>query len=173
MHFILEHTNVLVVPVLALMFGIFPRLDKYALRDCIVGFTIYFVSVWALGTMFNAIALKTGNGFWSANYMFMFDAVAGEKLLPFTKALFDINFKIGYGTFYPVLQILIYLIFSLVCVGLYYAIRLIYLVKDKIVAKRAAKVATASTAQGCEQIDIEEVSAETAESEKNEKGDNR
>ena len=173
MHFILEHTNVLVVPVLALMFGIFPRLDKYALRDCIVGFTIYFVSVWALGTMFNAIALKTGNGFWSANYMFMFDAAAGEKLLPFTKALFDINFKIGYGTFYPVLQILIYLIFSLVCVGLYYAIRLIYLVKDKIVAKRAAKVATASTAQGGEQINSGEISIETEAPEQNEKSDVR
>ena len=59
------------------------------------------------------------------------------------------------------------------CVGLYFAIRLIYLVKDKIVAKRAAKVATASTAQGCEQINIEEVSAETAESQQNEKSDDR
>lgn len=147
MHFILEHTNVLVVPVLALLLKIFPRLDKYALRDCIVGFTIYFVSVWVLGTVFNAIALKTGNSFWSANYMFMFDVKAAKGMLPFTEALFNINFKIGYGTFYPVIFFIVYVVFALICVGLYFAIRLIYLIKDKIVAKKVAIAVVNDTEQ--------------------------
>lgn len=141
MHFVLEHTSVLVVPVLALLLNIFPRLNKFALRDCIVGFTIYFVSVWALGTAFNAIALKTGNSFWSANYMFMFDVKAAKGMLPFTEALFNINFTIGYGTFYPVIFLIVYAVFAIICVGLYFAIRLIYLIEDKIAMKRTAQVA--------------------------------
>ncbi|MBO5022633.1 MAG: YwaF family protein [Clostridia bacterium] len=133
MHFILEHTNVLIVPVLALMFGIFPRLDKSALKHCIVGFVIYFLSVWALGTAFNAIALATGNGFYSANYLFMFSAKDAVELLPFTQALFDINFKIGYATFYPVIQLIVFVVFLLVCILLYFVIRLIYKIKDKTI----------------------------------------
>ncbi len=133
MHFILEHTNVLIVPVLALMFGIFPRLDKSALKHCVVGFVIYFLSVWALGTAFNAIASATGNGFYSANYLFMFSAKDAVELLPFTQALFDINFKIGYATFYPVIQLLVFAVFLLVCILLYFAIRLIYKIKDKTI----------------------------------------
>lgn len=133
MHFIFEHTNVLLVPILALLFGIFPRLDKYALRDCIIGFSIYFVAVWALGTTFNSVYVVTGNEFWkNVNYLFMF-----KVELDFTQPLFDINFKIGTATFYPVIQLLIYVIFVLVCVLLYFAMRLIYKIKDKIMSKKS------------------------------------
>lgn len=137
MHFILEHSNVLIIPILALLFGMFPRLDKKALRDCIVGFTIYFVAIFALGTMFNAIASATGKSIYEANFMFMFNAKTAAKLLPFTQSLFDINFKVGYATFYPVLQLIVYVVFALICVALYFCFRLVYRVKDKIVAKRA------------------------------------
>ncbi len=136
MHFMLEHGNVLIVPLLALMFNIFPRLDIKALKDCLIGFAIYFVAVWVLGTTFNAIATATGNGFYEANYLFMFLPDVAIRMLPFTEALFNINFKIGYATFYPVLQLLIFVVFALVCVGLYFAIRLIYKIKDKINAKK-------------------------------------
>lgn len=146
-HFILEHTGVLVVPVLSLLLNIFPRLDKYALRDCLVGFTIYFVVAWAFGTFFNAIALRTDDSFWSANYMFMFDVEAAKGMLPFTEALFNINFTIGYGTFYPVIQVIVYIVFALICVGLYYAIRLIYLIEDKIAARRIVAASDNGTEQ--------------------------
>lgn len=135
MHFILEHTNVLVVPVLALMFGIFPRLDKTALADCLIGFYTYFVLVLFLGTVLNSIAVATQNNFWQANYLFMFLPNVAIKLLPFTKALFDINFSIGPATFYPVVQGLIYVVFVLVCIILYQIIQLIYHLKDKFVKK--------------------------------------
>lgn len=137
MHFIFEHTNVLVVPVLALAFGLFPRLDKKALKDCVVLFTIYFLSVWALGTMFNAIALSTGKSIFEANWMFMFSRSVADKAIPGIGKLFDINFKIGYATFYPVLQLLVYIIFTAVVVLMYYAIQLIYKIKDKISNKHA------------------------------------
>ncbi len=136
MHFILEHTNVLVIPVLALSYGIFPRLDKKALWDCLLGFTIYFVCAWLLGTIFNAIAIKTGNNFWAANYMFMFDVNKAAKLIPFTKALFDIKFNIGRAVVYPVMQLIVYLVFVAVCTLLFFVIQLIYLIKDKIQKNR-------------------------------------
>lgn len=139
LHFILEHTNVLIIPVLMLLFGVFPRLDKFALRDCLIGFTVYFISVWALGTAFNAISNATGNGFYSANYMFMFSSETASEILPFTKALFDLNFKIGYAVFYPIIQILVYIVFSIVCVALYFAIKFLYYLKDKVVHKQSKK----------------------------------
>lgn len=138
MHFILEHSNVLIIPVLALLFGMFPRLDKKALRDCVVGFSIYFVAIFALGTMFNAVAAATGNSIYEANFMFMFNAKTAAGLLPFTQTLFDINFKVGYATFYPVLQLIVYVVFAAICVALYFCFRLVYLVKDKIVERKHA-----------------------------------
>ena len=95
MHFILEHTNVIVVPILALLFGLFPRLDKKALKHYLIGFAIYFVSVWLLGSIFNSIALSTGNGFWSANYLFMFDQATAAEFLGFLGDLFNVAWRIG------------------------------------------------------------------------------
>lgn len=145
MHFMLEHGNVMVIPLLALLFGIFPKLDKTALKDCLIGFTIYFVCVWALGTMFNAIALKTGNGFWKANYLFMFDASKAMKLLGDGIGKLFVSFKIGYGTFYPAIQLIIYAVFMAVCTLLWLAIQLIYKLKD-ISKNKKQKLAVAGEA---------------------------
>ncbi len=137
MHFIYEHTNVLVAPILALLFKIFPRLDKKALKDCLIGFTIYFVVVLALGSTFNMIAKVTGNNFYSANYLFMFDAEVATGFVAFLGKLFVPILNIGAFTFYPFIQFLVYLVFILLCVGLYFVIRLCYKIKDSISQKRA------------------------------------
>ena len=140
MHFVLEHTNVLIIPILALAFKLFPRLDKKSLKDCLIGFSIYFVSVLFLGTLFNTIASITNNSFYYANYLFMFDKVKAVKLIPSLGVLFDIKFNIGkHIVFYPVLQILVFIVFTAVCIGMYYLIQLIYLIKDKIIQKTTSK----------------------------------
>ena len=64
MHFILEHTNVIVIPILALSLSVFPRLDKKSIKHFLVGFASYFALVLALGTTFNGIAKSTGNNFY-------------------------------------------------------------------------------------------------------------
>lgn len=132
MHFILEHTNVIVVPILALALGVFPRLDKKSLKHFLIGFASYFLLVLVLGTIFNGIAKSTGNDFYSANYLFMFDKETAADLIPFTESLFDINFNIGSLTLYPIIQPLIGIVFTLICLAVYGTIRLIYVVKDKI-----------------------------------------
>lgn len=136
MHFIFEHTNVLVVPVLALLFNLFPRLDKTALKDCIIGFSIYFCFVFVVGTMFNTIASATGNDFYNANYLFMFSQKDATKIVKPLGALFNTQIKIGHMTLYPVIQSLVYVVFLALCVGMYYCIRLIYKIKDKIMLKQ-------------------------------------
>lgn len=140
MHFIFEHSNVIIIPILALLLQLFPRLDKQTLKDCLIGFTIYFVSVLFLGTLFNSIQSVTGNKFYHANYMFMFDKAKAIKLLPFLEPVFNITIKLGeHITFYPVVQILVYVVFAGVCVGLYYLIQLIYKIKDKITNSKLKK----------------------------------
>ena len=132
MHFILEHTNVIVIPILALALGLFPRLDKKSLKHFLIGFAGYFVLVLVLGTIFNGIAKSTGNDFYSANYLFMFDKKTAAGLIPFTESLFDINFSIGSFTFYPVIQLLVGIVFTIICLAVYGVIRFIYFAKDKI-----------------------------------------
>ena len=136
MHFIFEHTNVLIIPVLALSFGVFPRLDKKALFDCLLGFTIYFVCALFLGTMFNFIATVTENNFWYANYLFMFNGNKAADLLgDWILALFT-PVNIGRVVLYPIIQLIIYCVFLGICVLLFFGIQLIYKIKDKIVANK-------------------------------------
>lgn len=132
MHFILEHTNVIVVPILALLYGLFPRLDRHALKHYFIGFCIYFASVWLLGTMFNAIASSTGNSFWSANYLFMFDQATAMELVEFLGVLFNPAIKLWHFTFYPVIQLVVFVVFNLICLLVFFSIQLIYKLKDKI-----------------------------------------
>ena len=131
MHFIFEHTNVLVVPILALLLKIFERLDKKSLKHFFFGFLIYFVSVFVLGTMFNAIAKTTGKDFWNANYLFMFDQETAADFVPFLGKLFDFNISVGALTFYPLMLITVYVVFNAICLVVYYAIQSIYLIKRK------------------------------------------
>lgn len=141
MHFILEHTNILVVPILALCFKLFKPVDKYALRDCLIGFSCYFLIVLILGTTFNAIALKTSNDFYSANYLFMFDKVAATKVISSVGPLFDITWKIGnYIILYPVIQILIFLVFVLACILVYLMLKFIYFINSKIKFKKQKNI---------------------------------
>jgi hypothetical protein len=129
MHFIFEHTNVLVVPILALLLKIFDRLDMKSLKHFLVGFLIYFVGVFVLGTTFNGIATATGNSFWEANYLFMFDQETAADFVPFLGKLFDFNFSVGIFTFYPLMLVTVYLVFNAICLLVFFAIQGIYLVK--------------------------------------------
>lgn len=138
-HFIFEHTNVIVIPILALLLGIFPKLDKSSLKHFMVGFVIYFVVVFVLGSVFNAVGKSTGNGFWSANYLFMFDPVVAGDLAPFFGSLFDTKLVVGNFTFYPVAQTLVFIGFTAICLIVFGLIQLIYFIKGKIEKKNTNK----------------------------------
>jgi len=138
MHFILEHTNVIIVPILALLFGLFPRLDKKALKHYLIGFVIYFVVVLLLGASFNAIAVSTGNGFWEANYLFMFDQEKAAGFIGFMGALFNPAWRIGKLTFYPLMHLTGFFVFNIVCLIVFFMIQLVYIIKDKIYKNKSS-----------------------------------
>ncbi len=118
LHFIYEHTNVVVVPILALLFGLFPKIDKVAYCDAIIGFSGYFVVVLILGIIFNNLAIKLDNSDFEANYLFMFDPEVACGTLPFLKSFIKVSLVIKNATIYPLLMLLVYfgylLIISLV-----------------------------------------------------------
>lgn len=120
MHFILEHSGVMLIPLLCLSLKVFPALKKNDLWFVLLGFTIYFLVVLSLGTEVNSIYKATGNDFFKANYLFMFD---GEKAYDFSKALgalFKTEIRIGSYTYYPVIQTAVFFIFNVLCVGIFY-----------------------------------------------------
>lgn len=125
-HFILEHTNLLIVPILCASLGVFPKIDKKSLKNYVLGFLIYFILVMGLGLCFNALALHTGNDFYSANYFFMFDKEEAIELLPQVEKLFDISFTAGNFIFYPVVWVLMYLVFNSVSIILFLICMLVY-----------------------------------------------
>lgn len=136
MHYVFEHTNVLVIPVLAMLFGIFPRPGKRTLRDALVGFSGYFVTVLTLGTAFNALASVTGDSFFKANYLFMFDSEVASGLIPIMSTLFATQINIGeHVVLYPIIQIIVYVVFTALCVLMYHILRLIYTASDKFKKK--------------------------------------
>ena len=143
MHFILEHTNVIIIPILALMFGLFPRLNNNALKHYLIGFTIYFVAVWLLGSIFNSIALSTGNDFWSANYLFMFNQEVAAGFIGFLGSLFTPAWSIGNFTIYPLIQLVVFVVFNIICLIVFFTIQLVYLIKDKILKQKIKEVETA------------------------------
>ncbi len=136
LHFLYEHQNVFVVPVLALILGVFPRLDKKALFNCLIGFCCYFVAVLIVGTIMNGVAVTTGNDYFEVNWLFMFLAKDAAKLLPGVAKLFNINWQMGNYVVYPVIQGLVLVVFLAACTGIYFFIKLCYLIHDKIYAKK-------------------------------------
>lgn len=126
-HYIVEHTKVLVVPILCLVLGIFKPLSKRSLKHFSIGFLIYYAFVLVLGTVANGLgriyAGESFSSFYYANFLFMFDKdVAGGLTGGLTDSLFDI--KIAFGTFelYPVVQLAVLAVFMLLCAGVFFLI---------------------------------------------------
>lgn len=120
MHFIFEHSGVVLIPLLCLSLGLFPKLKKNDIKYVLIGFMIYFIFVLGLGTYLNSIFNKTGNDFYEANYFFMFDKEVASDLLPFVGKLFETEIVIGKFTYYPVIQSTVLFIFLSLCFGIFY-----------------------------------------------------
>ena len=92
-----------------------------------------------LGTIFNGIAVATDNSFWSANYLFMFDQEVATEFIPFFGKLFNPIIKLGIFQIYPVIQIIVYLVFNVICFATFGTIQLIYFLKDKFTKNKQLK----------------------------------
>ena len=92
-----------------------------------------------LGIIANAIATKTGDGFWKANWFFMFDQKTAADLIPFLGNLFNAKITMGMVTIFPVAKLIIYGVFSAVCFLAFGMIQLIYFISGKINKNKAER----------------------------------
>lgn len=132
-HYVVEHTKVLAVPILCLTLRIFRPIDLKSVKHFSVGFTVYYLFVFLLGTLSNGFyRIFEGEyiqNFFYANHLFMFDKDIARGLVGFTDPLFE-NCVIKLGSFeiYPLVQGLAYIVFMALCLGIY---MLIYLLTRK------------------------------------------
>lgn len=125
-HFLYEHMLVFIVPIVMVSLGLFKRPTIKSLKHALIGFSIYFVFCLGIGMYLNSIKSVTG---YSVNYFYMFkdEVLQVFPFLSFTRKYpLVINDYIGY----PLYQLMIYLMFSLGCVGLYYVTMWLYKVSD-------------------------------------------
>lgn len=133
-HYIAEHTKVLVVPILCLLLKIFKPIDLKSIKHFSIGFTVYYLFVFLLGTVSNGLYRmcegKDIQNFFYANHLFMFDKEIAGNLVGFTDPLFE-NCVIKLGAFeiYPLVQVLVYIVFMAICLGVYF---MIYLLSKKL-----------------------------------------
>lgn len=135
-HYMVEHCNVLLVPLLGLILGVFEPLKKKDLKHFVVGFSIYYGVVLIIGTILNGIANKTGNDYFTCNYLFMFQKEAAMRLVgDFAGKFFDIKLTLfNYYHLYLV-QILVYIVFLLICTLIFFGLYVIFRRKKVYEAK--------------------------------------
>ena len=123
-HYIVEHTKVLVVPILCLVLRIFKPIEARSIKHFSIGFAWYYFAMFLIGTVSNGFyRLYEGNdiqNFFYANFLVMFDKETAGDLLGFVTPLFEkCVIKIGIFEIYPLVQILIYIVFMAVCLLAY------------------------------------------------------
>ena len=130
-HYIVEHHNVIIAPLLALILGIFKPITWKDFKAFALYFTVYYLFVFILGTIFNTIYNldTTNNSYFYCNYLFMFDQATAAKLVGFAGQLFDYKFNIGPVTIYYVIQPLVYIAFFVIGTGMFVLLK--WAVKDK------------------------------------------
>lgn len=130
-HYMVEHINVLLIPILCGAFKLFEPLKAKDVKHVWIGFAIYWLIVLAIGTTLNVFyakdvavmgesVAKSESFFRNINYLFMFNKEASTNLLGFVAPFFDIKFSIGPVTFYLV-QALVLVGFEAICTLFYFA----------------------------------------------------
>jgi len=114
LHYIYEHTNVFVVPILCLLFHIFPPIDKKSYQDAMIGFTIYFLVMMSVGTVLNGLANYLEHSSLSVNYLFMFDKDVMLRLIPAFSFLVQVKISVFHTSLYPFLILFIFCGYSLI-----------------------------------------------------------
>lgn len=137
MHFVLEHSLVFMIPVLAIGLRIFPRSERSALKYTLVGFSIYFIFCLASGMILNGYSDATG---FEVNYFFLFDLDKAFGLFPFLKFTESFHVQFGRFEFYPLFVSIIYVCFLLICVVFYHGAKIIFKIEDDHLALRKSAI---------------------------------
>lgn len=125
-HYIVEHTKVLLVPILCLVLKIYKPITLRSFKHFAIGFSIYYAFVFVLGTISNGFyRIYEGEyiqNFFYSNHLFMFDREIAEGIIGFTGPLFDTKIAFGHFEIYPIVQVAVYLSFMLICTLVFFLI---------------------------------------------------
>ena len=136
-HFITQHSFVLIIPAMAMGLRIFPRLKLRSLLYYFIGFTAYFLFVFVLGTIINAYPEVFRE---SVNYFYMFDLDMAFSYFPFLTFTEKFCFSFGRFTVYPVVVSIVYFGFVLLTFLFYLLVKLFYRLEDDHLALRLAGI---------------------------------
>jgi hypothetical protein len=118
--YILEHTKIIVLPLLCAILKLYKPLKLKDVWDPTIGFAVYHAVALRFGTLFNGLEVITGNAYWDCNYLFMFKASVTTRLVgKFASVFYDVNFQIGPFNFY-LGELAIVFIFEALMVGGFY-----------------------------------------------------
>lgn len=116
LHYIFEHTLVFMIPVLAMGLRLFPHVSRSSLKYASIGFVCYFVFCVIGGGLLNIFSNYTGQ---EVNYFFMFDLEKAESFVSLIDLADVLPVTIGAYTFYPILMLVVFIAFSLLCLLFY------------------------------------------------------
>lgn len=135
-HYIFEHSYVLIIPSLAFGLDLYPRVNKKSMLYAFIGFTTYFLFVFFLGIMINGYSEELGE---TVNYFYMFDTEVAFDYFPFLSFAGNWHLQFGRFSFYPMVVTIVYFGFSASWVLFYGLCRLIYKICDSIDARRLSR----------------------------------
>jgi len=127
MHYIFEHSLVLIIPAMVMGLRIHPRIDRKSLKYFFIGFTAYFMFAFIMGTVLNGYSDITGE---KVNYFFMFDLDMAFDYFPFLKFIERYPVSFGRFEFYPFIVLIIYVAFSLLSCLFYLVVKFAYKLED-------------------------------------------
>ena len=136
-HYVFEHSLVLIIPAMVMGLRIFPRIELKSIKYFLIGFTIYFLFAFVVGTILNGYSDVTGE---TVNYFFMFDRKMAFDYAPFMKFAEDYHYVFGRFEVYPILVGTIYLAFIALSLLFYLAIRFAYKLEDDHLALRGSSI---------------------------------
>ena len=126
-HYVIEHSLVLIIPAMVMGLRIFPRVNLKSLKYLFIGFTIYFMFAFIVGTILNGYSDITGE---RVNYFFMFDLEMAFDYAPFMTFTENYHYTFGRFEVYPLIVLIIYAAFSILCCLFYLLVRFCYKMED-------------------------------------------
>lgn len=136
-HYIFEHSLVLAIPALGMGLRIFPRLEKKSFLYMFVGFTLYFIFVFTIGTILNGHTDKIG---YRVNYFYMFDLKMAFEYFPFLTFAGEYRYEFGRYEVYPIVIGVVYVGFQLICALFYALVKLLYKIEDDHLQLRLSSI---------------------------------
>ncbi len=119
MHYFICHRNIIIVPILMGILGIFKPLKIKDLKHVLIGFSIYWAITLIVGTCINASFSAAGDTF-RVNYFFMFRKDRASKLIgSWVKPFFDAKLTLGNAELY-LAQLIILIVYSGLSAGVFF-----------------------------------------------------